>query len=197
MKNRIKIERAECDITQQQLAEAVWAKEAVAEGEARRLYDRMSRMHRPETICVEHIFKRLPQNVPGTVLCEVEARMDTIYNRLVQEGGAGFEAYVQEFSDEKDTFCVRSLQMPIEFEDTVWALRPGSFSRPFFTPQGIHIVKVVARKGVDPFEKVRERLVLDNFRRQVQTSKVLPGGLLERHIQVLNFLCLPLLIQEE
>ena len=171
----------------QQLAEVVWAKEAVAEGEARRLYDRMSQKHRPETICVEHIFKRLPQNVPGTVLCQVEARMDTIYNRLVQEGGAGFETYVQEFSDEKDTFCVRSLQMPIEFEDTVWALRPGSFSRPFFTPQGIHIVKVVARKEVAPFEKVRERLVLDNFRRQVQTSKVLPGGLQKRLEQAYHF----------
>lgn len=170
-----------------QLAKAVWAKEAVAEGEARRLYDRMSRMHRPETICVEHIFKRLPQNVPGTVLHEVEARMDTIYNRLVQEGGTGFEAYVQKFSDEKDTFCVRSLQMPVEFEDTVWALQPGSFSRPFFTPQGIHIVKVIARKAVAPFEEVRGRLVLDNFRRQVHTPKALPDGLLERLKQTYHF----------
>ncbi len=170
-----------------QLAETFFARAAVTEDEVRRHYERMGQGRRPETVCVTHIFKRLPQNVPGTVLRETEARMDSLYDRLAQSRGTLFEAYVQEFSDEKDTFCVQSLQMPVEFEDTVWALQPGGFSRPFFTPQGIHIVKVIARKEKKPFPQTRKQLVLDEFRRQLQTSRVLPDVLLERLKQACHF----------
>ena len=69
----------------------------------------------------------------------------------------------QRFSDETGRFWVKKLQMPVELEDTVWALRPGGFSRPFFTPQGIHIVKVLERKNFPSFEEMREKIALDEI----------------------------------
>ena len=170
---------AAMDDFRKQQAERAWAMEMVGEDEARRLYDRMAREGRNEAVCVEHIFKRLPQNVPGTVLRRVEAQMDSIYN-LLQGGEADFGAYVQRFSDETGRFWVKKLQMPVEFEDTVWALRPGGFSRPFFTPQGIHIVKVLERRNFPSFEEMREKIALDEFRHRMHGKTGSANPLRER-----------------
>lgn len=35
------------------------------------------------------------------------------------------------FSDEKQAFWVGRLQMPIEFEDVVFRMKPGQISKPF------------------------------------------------------------------
>lgn len=51
------------------------------------------------------------------------------------------------------------LQMPIEFEDTVFSLKVGEISRPFYTPQGIHIVKVLERKEIPSFETVKDEII--------------------------------------
>ena len=105
---------------------------------------------------VKHIFKYLPQNISGHALREMESRMDSIYGALVkEETGAvpSFDTCVELFSDEKKAFWVGGLQMPMEFEDVVFGLNTGEISRPFFTPQGIHIVKVLEQQEILPFEK--------------------------------------------
>ena len=82
--------------------------------------------------------------------------MDSIYRALAkEETGAvpSFDACVEQFSDEKKAFWVGGLQMPMEFEDVVFGLNTGEISRPFFTPQGIHIVKVLEQQEILPFEK--------------------------------------------
>ena len=55
--------------------------------------------------------------------------------------------------------------MPAEFEDTVFKMKPGEISRPFFTPQGIHIVKVLERKDILPFEDVKDEIIRRQTRR--------------------------------
>ncbi len=72
---------------------------------------------------------------------------------------------VRNFSDEKKSFWVSWLQMPVEFEDVVFALKQGEISRPFFTPQGIHIVKAIERKEILPFEKVKDEIMRRQSRR--------------------------------
>ena len=52
-----------------------------------------------------------------------------------------------------------------EFEDTVFKMKPGEISRPFFTPQGIHIVKVLERKDILPFEDVKDEIIRRQTRR--------------------------------
>ena len=67
-----------------------------------------------------------------------------------------FFSCVVQFSDEKKAFWVGWLQMPVEFEDIVFGLNAGEISRPFLTPQGIHIVKVLELQVILPFESMKD-----------------------------------------
>lgn len=128
---------------------------------ARRYYERLKSRHRAGQVRVKHIFRRLPQNIPGIVLREEEARMDSIYEALTAEGAATavFDACVERFSEQKQSFWVEGLQVPAEFEEVAFGLKVGEVSRPFFTPQGIHIVKVIEQKELLPFEEMREEII--------------------------------------
>ena len=47
----------------------------------------------------------------------------------------------------------------------VFGLNTGEISRPFFTPQGIHIVKVLEQQEILPFEKVKGKIIHCQTRR--------------------------------
>ena len=106
---------------------------------------------------VSHIFKYIPQNVSAWRLHEIEAQMDSLY-QLLKDGKLQFDECVNRFSEDKGTFWVTLLQMPVEFEEVVFNLPVGKVSNPFFTPQGIHIVKVLEYQKQLDSEKVRQGL---------------------------------------
>lgn len=127
-----------------------------AEEEARSCYDRMATASQSGRVLVSHIFKYLPQNVLRSELKKVESQMDSVYRVLEKDTTAAtFAACVRRLSDEKKPFWVERLQMPVEFEEVVFWLKPGEISKPFFTPQGIHIVKVLAREDLAPFDEMK------------------------------------------
>lgn len=141
--------------------------EEATEQAARRYYGKMKSGRRASRVYVKHIFKYLPQNISGYALRAMEAKMDSIYGALAKEGAdsLSFDACVNRFSDAKRPFWVGRLQMPAEFEDRVFGLGVGEISRPFFTPEGIHIVKVLERQEILPFEKMREEIIRRQTRR--------------------------------
>ena len=130
---------------------------AALEQAARAQYEAWRQKQPSGSVLVSHIFRYLPQNVSATALRRTEAQMDSIYGALCR--GADFGQCVQRFSDEKAPFRMNRLDMPVEFEEVAFSLQPGSFSRPFFTPQGIHIVRVLERSPLPPFGDVKERLM--------------------------------------
>lgn len=137
--------------------------EEVTGKEMRRLYDARKSKRRSEQTLVSQIYTYLPQNVTGFSLRKAEARMDSIYEHLLRNNtDAAFNACVEKFSDNKQSLWVSSLQMPVEFETIVDSLEVGEMSAPFYTPQGIHIVKVLRRKEYPSFEEVGEKI---NFNR--------------------------------
>lgn len=156
--------REELDGYRRQLAKSYLTDEAVVEEAARQVYDKMKSDQRAGKVRVSHIFKYLPQTVTGHVLRSTEARMDSLYQAL-QQGRADFDACVRTYSDEKKSFWVSWAQMPAEFEDIVFGLQAGEISRPFFTPQGIHIVKVIERKEILPFEEMKDEIIRCHTRR--------------------------------
>ena len=103
------------------------------------------------------IFKSLPQNVSSRRLERVESEMDSLYQAL-ESGRIDFETCVRNSSEDKSVFWVEYLQMPAEFEEVVFTLPEGQISCPFFTPQGLHIVKVLERKELPAFEQLKGRL---------------------------------------
>ena len=108
---------------------------------------------------VEQVCRRLPQNVTGAALRAAVVQMDSIYEALCQAGPEAFGDFVRRFSDDDSVRWVRRLEVTAEFADTVFALKPGAWSRPFFTPRGLHIVRVLGRAEVPPFEAVRDSLL--------------------------------------
>ena len=127
-----------------------------AEEEARSCYDRMATAAQSGRVLVSHVFKYLPQNVLRSELKKVEFQMDSVYRVLEKDTTAAtFAACVRRLSDEKESFWVERLQMSVEFEEVVFRLKPGEISKPFFTPQGIHIVKVLAREELAPFDEMK------------------------------------------
>ena len=108
---------------------------------------------------VEQVWRCLPQNVTGTALRAAIVQMDSIYEALCQAGPEAFGDFVERFSDDKSVRWVRRLEETAEFADTVFALKPGTWTRPFFTPRGLHIVRVLERAEVPPFEAVRDSLL--------------------------------------
>ena len=122
-----------------------------------RRYDRLRRQG--PRICMKQIYKRLPQNVTTASLRAAVAQMDSVYAVLQQQGDGVFDALVARFSDDRETHWLYGLQTTVEMEDTLLALRPGRCSRPFFTPRGLHIVRVLKRVEVPPFVAVRDSLL--------------------------------------
>lgn len=152
--------------------------EGMAERVARSYYDKMKSARYAGRVCAKHIFVYLPQNVTGQTLRGVEARMDSIYAVLAKKNGGAlsFDACVERFSDEKEAFWVSWLQMPVEFEEVVFGLQTGEISRPFFTPQGIHIVRVLEREELPPFEEMKGEMKEEINRRQNRCRGVDKGA---------------------
>lgn len=124
---------------------------------ARLRYKRLESQPHSGEVWISHIFRRLPQDIPDATLQQAETQMDSIYNALCE--GVDFNALVQQYSDEKSPLCVKRLQEATEFEEAVFACKPGEFTPPFFTPQGIHIVRVLKQEPLPPFEKLKDSLM--------------------------------------
>lgn len=137
--------RNELDGYRRQLSKNYLTDDAALEREAQRQFAMVKNSPNAVQTKVIHIFKRLPQNASNRLLKKIEHQMDSVYVAL-QAQKTSFEYCVSQFSDEKSPFWMGRLQMPEEFENSIARLDIGDFSRPFFTPQGIHIVKVLERK---------------------------------------------------
>lgn len=158
--------REELDDYRRRLIESYLTDKEAADRAARQYYDKMKSHQRAGQVRVQHIFKYLPQNISSNSLRAMEFKMDSIYKTLsADKASAGFSACAESFSDEKKPFWVGRLQMPAEFEDVAFNLQIGEISRPFFTPQGIHIVKVLERREGLPFEEVKNEIVRRQTRR--------------------------------
>ncbi|MEG1162180.1 peptidylprolyl isomerase [Bacteroides sp.] len=122
---------------------------------ARRLYDEMKTNGRAEQVQLMHIFKYLPQTLTPSRIREADLLMDSLYKALTAPVPARFSDCVAKYSDDKKPFWVGWLETPEEFEKVAFSLPKGSISQPFYTPQGIHIVKVLDRKEMPSFTEMR------------------------------------------
>ena len=103
-------------------------------------------------VLVSHIFRYIPQNATSHMLLMCQARMDSLYS-WVMSGENSFEENVHKYSQEKEPFWVDGMDMPAEFEEVAFTLPVGGISKPFFTPQGIHILKVLQREPAGKTER--------------------------------------------
>lgn len=156
----VRVLQTKLEAYRNQLTKSYLTDQVTTERMARQYYEKMKANRRAGQVLVSHIYKSVPQNISGSKLRQMEAKMDSIYEAIKKEGAnANFDTYVKRFSDGQKSFWISWLQMPTEFEDLVFGMQVGEISRPFFTPQGIHIVKVLEKKDVPAFEDVKDEIV--------------------------------------
>lgn len=126
-------------------------------------------------VLVAHIFKYLPQDASQGQEQKVIAEIDSLYQAL--QNGASFSELARKYSDDKAT-ASRGGELPWvgfrqtvkEFEDVAFSLSKDQYSRPFRSPSGYHIVKLIDRKTIEPFEEKKEE-ILRRLNRQGRGNK--------------------------
>lgn len=108
---------------------------------------------------VMQIFKYLPQTISSRHLEAEKARMDSVYLVARDQSDKEFADLVELLSDDKSCTWIESLQTTSEFEEIAFALGKGEVSKPFFTPRGLHILKVVDQKERPAYETVCGQLI--------------------------------------
>jgi len=113
-------------------------------------------------VTVAHIMVSLKQN---DTTVNPETRINQIYKKLEQ--GEKFESLAKQFSDDKSSSKKGGVLSPFtggqlrskEFENVAFSLEnKGDISKPFKTDYGWHIAKLISKKGVQPFEIVKNEL---------------------------------------
>lgn len=151
--------RAEMDNYHRSLSKSYLTDSSAEEACARKLYDQMKSRSIAGEVRVMHIFRYLPQTALPHHLREAQALMDSLYNVLKTNPDTDFKTLVDQYSDDKAESWISWLQTPQEFEEVAFSLKDGEYSQPFFTPKGLHIVKVTGRRELPPFEQIRDRLI--------------------------------------
>ncbi|WP_434390568.1 peptidylprolyl isomerase [Melittangium boletus] len=139
--------------------------ERVTEQALRERYaEERARLERRE-VHVAHVFARLTENADEATRRQAQARIHRAYARLA--GGESFEAVARELSEDAvsaerggDLGVVREGEVDAAFFTQAVGLVAGTWSKPFESPFGLHVVKALEapRAVVPPFEEVRGKL---------------------------------------
>jgi peptidyl-prolyl cis-trans isomerase SurA len=115
-------------------------------------------------VTVAHIMVRSNPGMPAEDSLAARKKIFDIYDRLKK--GENFANLALEFSDHADSKTKGGLLPPFgtgtmvpSFESASFSLKDtGSFSEPFQTPFGWHVVKLKNRKLLEPFEDLKSSL---------------------------------------
>jgi hypothetical protein len=143
-----------------------------AESDVKAFYrQHVSSFERPAMVRASHIVKNIDETVTEY---EAEAAVREIERQL--KSGAPFAAVADLYSDcpggGGDLGFFAKGEMVPEFEQAVYALRPGEISAVFRTVFGFHIAKLTERRpaGIAPLREVRERIEGELWLRKKQQA---------------------------
>ncbi|WCO02764.1 peptidylprolyl isomerase [Psychroserpens ponticola] len=130
-------------------------------------------------VTVAHIM--VANNQKDTLLVP-ETRINEIYKKLQQ--GEKFESLAKQFSDDKSSSSKGGQLAPFtggqlgsqEFEDMAFSLKDkGQVSEPFKTDFGWHIVKLIGKSSIQPYEKTKA--IFENKVKRDSRSKLINTSL--------------------
>lgn len=104
---------------------------------------------------IMQIFKRIPQNSSNIEQERTNQFMQSLYAKLINDPQRDFAVYVDQYSEDKRCIGVGLLETTPEFEQVVSSLQKGEISKPFMTPQGVHIIKVLDKQPSQPYDILR------------------------------------------
>jgi len=115
-------------------------------------------------VLVAHIMVKTTPNMTNEDSLNAFTKVTELYNKL--KAGAKFEELAQQFSDDKSSAkkggelpWFGTGKMPLEFEKASFALKNKSdFCEPMRTKYGWHIIKLIDKKGLAPFDEMKNDL---------------------------------------
>lgn len=133
--------------------------------EARKVYEQTkANIGERGLIRPAHIYLRTPQRATHEELEKIRLRADSIYKALLS--GADYEEMARKYSDDKRSAAnggtlpwIGPNQSLQEFEDAAYSLKVGEMSKPILTAAGYHIIKMMGRKQLEPFDSLKSQLV--------------------------------------
>jgi peptidyl-prolyl cis-trans isomerase SurA len=120
---------------------------------------------------IAHIMTRLDANSSETQKAAAKSRIDEAYQKL--QNGDAWDNVAETYSDDKESSRNHGLlpafgtgQMVSEVEETAFALtKTNSYSKPVLSPYGWHIIKLIEKKGLEPYTvmapSLRQKVVTD------------------------------------
>ncbi len=123
-----------------------------------------SQMNQPARAVTKSIVLMVDPSLDDEIKNKKKDQATELRKRIV--GGEDFDAVAKESSDvptrnAEGTETFQKGQMPGEFDEVVFNLKPDELSKVFETPLGYHIVKLVKimPEGPQPFEEVHDQIV--------------------------------------
>lgn len=134
------------------------------EAEARRTYELTNQQIGPAgLVLTSHILLMIPQNADEATQQKTMSRMDSIYNALLN--GGDFEELAKKHSEDPGSArqggrldWLFAKQVLKEYADVAYSLQKGELSKPFLSPAGVHVVKLLDKKQFEPYEYHRENI---------------------------------------
>jgi len=117
------------------------------------------------SINVAHILITCPPNADSTQVADAKAKINEIYNQLMN--GGDFASIAKESSKDQSTaskggdlgWFDSSARLVPEFKKVAFEMTNiGEISKPFQTQFGYHIVKLLGKKPLEPFEEKRKEI---------------------------------------
>ncbi|MFN4300144.1 MAG: peptidylprolyl isomerase [Thermaurantimonas sp.] len=113
---------------------------------------------------VAHIMISVPQNADSSQIAEAEKKIYEIFERI--KNFESFEALARQYSDDKASGRNGGKLPPFginvmvkEFEDKAFSLSvPSTYTEPFRTQYGFHIVQLIKKYPIPSFEDARKEL---------------------------------------
>lgn len=153
--------------------------DAELDAEARRVYNETkANVGTRGLIHPAHILIYVGQNATNAELENARSLADSLYTAI--KNGADFEELARKYSSGDGSAqhggvlpWIQPNQTLKEFEDAAYALQVGEVSKPVLSPMGFHVIKMLERKELEPYDSIRGSIIkmLDERRVREQIVK--------------------------
>ena len=135
------------------------------ENEARKIYKETKErtIANGGLIKCAHILLRLNQRASKEEQAILKNRIDSIY--AVLKNGADFSSIAKKYSEDIKSAknggelpTITRGQTVKVFEDKLFSLKKGEISEPFLSPFGYHIIKMIGKEEIPPYDSVRTNI---------------------------------------
>lgn len=143
---------------------------------AHSIYDQTAtRLAGQDMLRLSHILIAVQQSAEQAEADKAKAKADSLYSRVL--AGDDFADLAKRFSDDTGT-ATRGGELPWigpgmtlkEFEDAAYALKAGEVSKVVKSSVGYHIIKMLERKQLEPYDTLRAEIIQSLKRQNIEEA---------------------------